>query len=112
MSYFFESTDRAFLNSPSFHTEASMAYDVYISQDDHSIGARGEIRIRDCHSSVNIELDFHSDEWMKNSEQKIDTMISLLKRAKIDMRKARTVYKREKKKHNAKKADNNSPSSV
>jgi len=91
----FHASDRTFLNEPGFHTDATMCDDMTVSDENHFIG---EIRVRDCSSSVYIELDAHSDEWMKNSEAKIATMITMLQKAKRDLRKARTILKHNKKK--------------
>jgi len=94
--------NRAFLNHAGFHEDAAFGYALEIGDRGYF---EGVISIRDCSNSITLELNVHSDEWVENSEFKIDTMIRLLREAKRDLRKARKVYERIQKKKTKEKAN-------
>jgi hypothetical protein len=86
--------DRQFLNLEGFHEDASISYCFTVGENGYF---NGGINIRDCGENICLEIDVHSDDWMENSEFKVDTLIRLLRAAKQDMRKARKDVARIKK---------------
>lgn len=99
MSEKFRRGDRAFLNRPGFHGDASIGYDISISQhaDDHDPWSEAGINIRDCDSSIRIDISIHNDENLQNTIEKIDTLIAILRGAKRDTRAARKEFLKLKK---------------
>jgi hypothetical protein len=84
---------REFLNREGFHEDASLTY--HFTVDDRGYFS-GNISVRDCGEAIHLELNVHDDDWVENSEYKIETMIRLLQSAKRDMKKAqREMIKRK-----------------
>lgn len=86
--------DREFLNLAGFHEDASFSYNMEVDKYGYF---HGYINVRDCGENISLELNVHNDEWTKNSEFKIDTMIRLLRAAKRDLKRARQEMKKIKK---------------
>lgn len=107
----FKAGNRAFLNNKGFHTDASVSYSLEVTGGSY-YHFDGDIRFRDCDKVVSLELNGHSDEWMENSERKIDTIIDVLREAKRELRKARKAFLQEKEKKDAKKSKTKSKSST
>lgn len=87
----FRRGNREFLNRPGFHEDATLSYNLSIGSGGYFSGS---INVRDCGENICLELSVHTDEWMENSEFKIDTMIRLLRDAKKDLRLARRAWKK------------------
>lgn len=90
--YSFQVGNRAFLNKPNFHEDASLSWHMSVEGTYFD----GSISIRDCSENVRLELDVHNDEWYENSIFKINTMISLLQEAKEYLPKARKALEKAK----------------
>lgn len=78
--------DRAFLNGPDYHSDSSIHYSVTV--DEKYGGLEGCIHVRDCDKKIHLELDGENEDDFENTEDKIDTMIKILKEAKKDFRRA------------------------
>lgn len=94
---------KAFLNRDGFHSDATIfcSFDFWYRGEARikPSGHSGEIRIRDCSSTVVLSLgvDNEGDDSYENSIEKIDTMIKELSRYKVALGEARIEYEIRKK---------------
>jgi len=87
--------DRAFLNKPGYHGDASIGYRMRVSNNGYF---EGYINFRDCSQDISIELDVHNDDWYENTCEKVDAMLRILRQVKKDLPAARKALKEAKKK--------------
>lgn len=93
MTHVFKKGDRAFLNHPGFHEDASIAWRLTVSDSGYF---SGDISIRDCGENICLELNVHSEEWYENSVDKVDTLIAHLREIKKQLPRARKALEKAK----------------
>lgn len=102
MTDIFKEGDRAFLNRPGFHSEASVGWDITVSKESYGIHANCSFRVRDCGESVSIQLDLHDEEWFQNSVAKLNHIASQAIRARNTLFAARKAFVKAKAKEKTK----------
>lgn len=96
---------REFLNLP-FKTSINSMIGYQIKLDSTSWGndesekildnAYVDFKMSDCNSFLELDFPIHGEGSMENSIHKIDTMISVLKSLKKDIRKAKIIVEKGK----------------